>query len=227
MKRFIFLDVDGVLHPLNERHVPALVDSEDLYKRVIEEEENDSDHTYVKRVLDGEFVPEIMRNIKTAIIDKIGDVSIILSSTWRETLPSRKAVDKELEKYGIPAVSGYTPQCNACYHFRRANEIVLWLQQYVEQEQSSITTPFRFVVLDDADLLETDSNAVHSQSLNATAATAATAASSATAADVIAPSFVRCDKLSGLTADDCARAVAILNENNCASPSILNVRVSV
>ena len=46
MARFVVLDVDGVLHPLSEKGLPANAAFEDLSKRADEELEDDGSCVY-------------------------------------------------------------------------------------------------------------------------------------------------------------------------------------
>jgi len=210
MKYFIFLDVDGVLHPLNEKHLPSLVKKEHLFQRV-EEEEEAGDTLEITRVLEGEFVPEIMerlaRTIKTCATNN--SVHIILSSTWRETLPGRKAVDSQLKEFDIPSVEGNTPQLSFMHcKCKRAHEIVHWL--YLNLVTDGVICDFRFVVLDDADLVGEETMPIGTDY----------------AADFIRPYFVRCDKSTGLTESDCQRIVEIFG-NNQVPGTILPEKIMV
>ena len=196
MKRFIFLDVDGVLHPLNEKQLPALVKKEDLFQRVQEEDEL-GERLKTSDVLEGEFIPEIMLRLSKLIkeMSKNGDVNIVLSSTWRESLPRRKAVNSKLKEFGIPQFSSITPILQLQYRCQRAYEIVTWLCTNRQQTQSN----FRFVILDDSDLLDKEGVSRGEKDL---------------AAAFIEPYFVRCEKSVGLTENDCVRAIEILNKTD-------------
>ena len=63
---FLFLDVDGVLHPLNEKHLPAEADYEHILARGQGSGNTIDPETGVKTaiVLDGEFLPRCMRALK-------------------------------------------------------------------------------------------------------------------------------------------------------------------
>jgi hypothetical protein len=141
----IFLDVDGVLHPLSPNHLPLHADPADLSARA-DEELAEAIHpkqdalSPITRVVEGEFLPECMKELKR-IVDMCG-ASIVLSTTWRETEAGRAAVKQQLDKAGIPAskVIGCTP------HFEsnsRAAEISDWVSTH------SIT---RYVALDDMEM---------------------------------------------------------------------------
>ena len=194
MERFIFLDVDGVLHPLNEKQLPALVKPEDLFKRVQEEDEL-GESLKTLDVLEGEFMPDIMLRLSKLIkeVSKNGEVTIVLSSTWRESLPRRKAVNSKLKEFGIPQFSSITPILQLQYRCQRAHEIVTWLCANQQQTKSE----FRFVILDDTDLVDKEGVGEGEKDL---------------AAAFIEPYFVRCEKSIGLTDNDCVRAIEILNK---------------
>ena len=136
MERFIFLDVDGVLHPLNEKQLPALVKPEDLFKRVQEEDEL-GESLKTLDVLEGEFMADIMLRLSKLIkeVSKNGEVTIVLSSTWRESLPRRKAVNSKLKEFGIPQFSSITPILQLQHRCQRAHEIVTWLCANQQQTQ--------------------------------------------------------------------------------------------
>ena len=174
MERFIFLDVDGVLHPLNEKQLPALVKQDDLFKRVQEEDEL-GESLKTLDVLEGEFMPDIMLRLSKLIkeVSKNGEVTIVLSSTWRESLPRRKAVNSKLKEFGIPQFSSITPILQLQYRCQRAHEIVAWLCANQQQTQSK----FRFVILDDSDLVDKEGVSEVEKDL---------------AAAFIEPYFVRC-----------------------------------
>lgn len=209
MKYIIFLDVDGVLHPLNEKHLPSNVKMEELYQRV-EEEEEAGDSLEMTRILEGEFMPDIMQRLSKTIdtcaaaaataATSNNSVSIVLSSTWRETVPGRRAVNAKLKEFGIPIVSSCTPHLQSM-HVRctRAHEIVHWLCEKVASDKRGAgeADAFRFVVLDDADLLGDETMQLGTEG-------------SDYAADFIRPYFVRCDKSVGLTETDCQQALSIL-----------------
>ena len=209
MKYIIFLDVDGVLHPLNEKHLPSNVKMEELYQRV-EEEEEAGDSLEMTRILEGEFMPDIMQRLSKTIdtcaaaataATSNNSVSIVLSSTWRETVPGRRAVNTKLKEFGIPIVSSCTPHLQSM-HVRctRAHEIVHWLCKKVASDKrggAGEADAFRFVVLDDADLLGDETMQLGTDG-------------SDYAADFIRPYFVRCDKSVGLTETDCQQALSIL-----------------
>ena len=196
MERFIFLDVDGVLHPLNEKQLPALVKPEDLFKRVQEEDEL-GESLKTLDVLEGEFMPDIMLRLSKLIkeVSKNGEVTIVLSSTWRESLPRREAVNSKLKEFGIPQFSSITPILQLQYRCQRAHEIVTWLCANQQQTQSK----FRFVILDDSDLVDKEGVNKHEKDL---------------AAAFIEPYFVRCEKSIGLTENDCGRAIEVLNKTD-------------
>ena len=187
MKHYLFLDVDGVLHPLNEKHLPSLVDPKDLLQRV-DEEEKAGDALEVVRVLSGEFHPPILSCLAKVLNDTAAKVDVILSSTWRQTLPGRRAVEGQLSAAALPALSGCTPMLWAARRCRRCHEIL----EFLVDHHRPRGTPFRFCVLDDDDLCEGDEED-H-------------------AASFVRPHFVRCQKSEGLTEEDAARALSTLGD---------------
>lgn len=62
----IFLDVDGVLHPLDEKHFPVGAEVADLVSRADEDAE-DVDDLGVSRVCTGEFHSKSMENLNLAV----------------------------------------------------------------------------------------------------------------------------------------------------------------
>ena len=151
----IFLDVDGVLHPLGENFLPLHANLEDLVART--DEELSSTQTEIPtRVVEGEFMSECMAELKY-IVDT-HNVGIVLSTTWRETVAGREAVKQQLEQYGIPAstVIGCTPMLNhdspsGC---KRTAEIEQWIeennvQRYVAIDDFALKlNPDKFVHID-------------------------------------------------------------------------------
>jgi hypothetical protein len=137
----IFLDVDGVLHPLNEKHFPVGADVEDLVERA-DEDGKDTEDMGVSRVCTGEFHRQCMENLKDAVT-KTG-ASIVLSSTWRESGRGRRAVDAVLASYGIAPHVGCTPSLG--YAAGRDREVRAWL----ETKGQNVGT--KWVAIDDMDL---------------------------------------------------------------------------
>ncbi len=182
-RRLLFLDVDGVLHPLNEKHLPAEASVEDILARGEEEDVPGRP----QRVLRGEFTDRNMAALKV-VVDATG-CSLVLSSTWRETEEGTMAVNQQLAAHGLPEVIGRTPRCES-WVCRRAREIWTWLERHPAPKG----TATRFVVLDDADLVERH----HSD------------ADAASPGVRLAPYFVRVDKAAGLTAENSAAAIRVL-----------------
>ena len=134
----IFLDVDGVLHPLGPNHLPLHSSLSDLTSRA--DEELASPDTYPTRVCDGEFTPECMSNLKKIVADT--GASIVLSSTWRETHPSRLAVLQQLAEYDIPPFVGCTP-----IHGSGSNARASEITAYARENNIS-----KYIALDDQDM---------------------------------------------------------------------------
>lgn len=134
-RSFIFLDIDGVVHPLNAKHIPAKADYDAWLNR--------AQSAPVTEVIDGEFLPEHMALVKK-IANETG-AQIVLSSTWRETPEDLAAVKKQFELHGLPKLVGCTPRA-AC----RAAEICIWLE---EKFGVNAVDTCCFVALDDDDLI--------------------------------------------------------------------------
>ena len=123
-RRVVVLDVDGVLHPLNEKGLPLHAALEDLYARADEDHtEEEEEGSRLATTVEGEFVPSCMCELARALAETGAD--IVLSSTWRETLPERRAVDTKLEESFLPASVGCTPRLSVL-RGGRAAEILAW-----------------------------------------------------------------------------------------------------
>ena len=148
-KSAIFLDVDGVLHPLTPKGHPVGADIIDLCDRSDEEMAADArkDASFVTRVLPTEFKRSHMEQLKR-IVDATG-AEIILSSTWREMPSSYAAVTQQLALYNIPPPTGATPVLVSSSHVpptyrgKRGVEIMLAMEARPHLDA--------FVVLDDSD----------------------------------------------------------------------------
>lgn len=99
--KVVFLDVDGVLHPLAANSLPVDADVEELCARGVEELEAEkaADSSFITRTMPYEFVKPCMTALQV-LIEQTGAV-IVLSSTWREVAGSRMAVTARLADYGI------------------------------------------------------------------------------------------------------------------------------
>eukprot|EP00729_Bicosta_minor_P006623 gene6623-31198_t len=148
-KSAIFLDVDGVLHPLTPKGHPVGADIIDLCDRSDEEMAADArkDASFVTRVLPTEFKRSHMEQLKR-IVDATG-AEIILSSTWREMPSSYAAVAQQLALYNIPPPTSATPVLVSSSHVpptyrgKRGVEIMLAMEARPHLDA--------FVVLDDSD----------------------------------------------------------------------------
>ena len=100
----IFLDIDGVCHPLKPSGHCLRASMDALAARA--DAEMDLPEHAVASTITGEFEPENMRAL-AACVQQCG-ARIVLSSTWRETAPQRRAVDAQLIAAGMPPISGYT-----------------------------------------------------------------------------------------------------------------------
>ena len=134
----VLLDVDGVLHPLAASGHPLYASMDDLTLRT-NADALLPDHA-VGGVVDGEFMQDNMAAL--AYILRATGASVILSSTWRETGPQRRAVDAMLLRHGLPASLGVTPRLSTL-EGGRAAEILAWAA-----ERDDIS----WVAIDDLDL---------------------------------------------------------------------------
>ena len=138
----VFLDVDGVLHPVGENHLPLYAELESLLARNDADLDCDSnDASYVSPVVEGEFMVANMLALRT-IVDATG-ANIVLTSTWRTNTVSRRAVEAQLILHNITApIIGSTPILDVGYC--REDEIAMYLQSHPEISS--------FCVLDDMEL---------------------------------------------------------------------------
>ena len=134
----IFLDVDGVLHPLNERGFPLEAD----YDELMERGDYITGSAPVAPVVEGEFLSHCMERLRV-IVESTG-ANIVLSSTWRETPDQLAAVDEQLENHSMSPCVSKTPILSA-HRSRRAAEILAWVDT---------NRPRAFVVLDDNNLVQ-------------------------------------------------------------------------
>jgi hypothetical protein len=145
-ERFIFLDVDGVLHPIGEPPflTPLEADWDDVTNRADESIANADDPQHVTRVCKGEFTAPCMAALQRAVVT--ADASIILSTTWRRSPADRRAVLQQLQPYGLDTrVVGDTPHGGA-----RGHECRMWLDEYcVQRQDGNALRSVSFVVLDD------------------------------------------------------------------------------
>ena len=134
----IFLDVDGVCHPLKPSGHPLYASMDDLTART--EAEIDLPDDATGSIVEGEFTHDCMSALQAFV--KNTDARVVLSSTWRETGPQRRAVDVALKKAGIPPASGATPM-RTLHDGGRVAEIMQWVDTQ---------KPVRWLAIDDADL---------------------------------------------------------------------------
>ena len=184
--------VDGILHPLRENGLPANANFQDLSERADEDLEDDG--SCVFRAVAGEFEPHCMAELERAVT-KTG-AQVVLSSTWRETPPQRRAVDRKLQEFGIPASVDATPRLSVL-RGGRAAEILAWAA-----EQPAGT---RWVALDDIELGQPPR-----------------AGSGRSVVDGVLPPehFIHVDPQRGLTAVDADRLIALLGPAAAASATV-------
>lgn len=140
-RAIILLDVDGVLHPLRPSGHALYASMDDLTARADEELDLPDDAT--GRTVAGEFLEENMAALHH-IVSTTG-AAIVLSSTWRETAPQRRAVDVQLIKHGIAPHVGCTPRLPMVPNGGRAAEILAWAAEHA-------TGGVAWVALDDLEL---------------------------------------------------------------------------
>lgn len=140
LKRYLFLDIDGVLN--TERHSNYLIDYNEEYM--------DEDGAL--------FDPEAVNNL-ACIIEKVPDVKIILSSSWR--LKGWDWMNRMWEKRHLPGtIFSFTPVLEVvCFvdkigsndttsvypYGTRALEVNEWLRLYTSNNPLS----YKYVILDD------------------------------------------------------------------------------
>jgi hypothetical protein len=120
----ILLDIDGVVHPLAPSGHPLHASMDDLSARCDADLEMDEEEG-VGGVVEGEFTAECMHALQECC--QATGCEIVLSSTWRETQPQRRAVDGQLRKANLPASSGCTPRL-PLVGGGRAHEILAWAE---------------------------------------------------------------------------------------------------
>ena len=113
---------------------------------------------------------------------------IVLSTTWRETPPQRRAVDRKLQEFGMPASVEATPRLSVL-RGGRAAEILQWA--------AAQPAGTRWVALDDIDL---GSKPVPGSGRSVVDGT------------LLPENFVHVDARAGLTAADADRLIALLAE---------------
>ena len=133
----VFLDVDGVLHPLNERGFPLLAELSDLIAR---NEEGEKTPEVASRVCDGEFHTPCMQALQR--LHASTQAHFVLTSTWRQAANDVAAVNGQLRKWDLPQLIACTGRVEGG---SRAAEIAAWLADH--PGTGAETRPF--VILDD------------------------------------------------------------------------------
>jgi hypothetical protein len=143
LMKVIFLDVDGVLHPLTPHGRPVGCDMSELCARADSESSNSEQADYVFPACTGEFRPDCVQ-LLGSIVHETG-ACIVLSSTWRETRWATAAVNSVLRLAGLGETIGATKVLSydpANPTNRRGREIMDWVTAH---DVSA------FVVLDDCE----------------------------------------------------------------------------
>ena len=122
----LFLDVDGVLHPLGPTGAPLLASSEALLQRADDEAAIIGDE-HTAAVVHGEFIAPCTSQL-ARIVAETG-CRIVLSTTWRETPPQRRAVDAQLVAAGCPSSCDCTPRLSVLRGGRPA-EILAYVREH-------------------------------------------------------------------------------------------------
>ena len=135
----LFLDVDGVLHPLGPTGAPLLASSEALLQRADDEAAIIGDE-HTAAVVHGEFIAPCTSQLQRIFLET--GCRIVLSTTWRETAPQRRAVDAQLVAAGCPPSCDCTPRLSVLRGGRPA-EILAYVREH------AVTS---WVALDDVDL---------------------------------------------------------------------------
>ena len=148
----IFLDVDGVCHPLAPTGHALLADMKALTQRA--DEELDLPDDAEASVVPGEFTDDCMEALSRCV-QQLGSVRLVLSSTWRETAPQRRAVNRQLRLHAIQEVVDCTPML-PLRRGGRAAEILAWMEQ-------SSPRPAKWVAIDDQELVLPDGHFVRTE----------------------------------------------------------------
>ena len=182
--RVIFLDVDGVLHPLGANHLPLGANMDDLSARIDEQqlEANEKSATYVTRTLRGvEFLDEHLAQLRR-IVTATG-AEIVLTTTWRQQGCDRRAVLRHLAAAGCLESQGEVSATVVLgTSSSRGAEIAQWLSSHGGGESRDAS----YVILDDD-----AESIVRGRHINC-------------------ERFVHVDRVRALTATDADRAIALL-----------------
>jgi len=132
MSKVIFLDIDGVLHPLGPNHLP-LVPIEALIARTEAEDTHLANpiSDWKLPILPGEFTADCVGQLGRVLSHT--HAKIVLSSSWRLQPHLRAAVNDELARL-LPQLNteivGYTPVLGSGGALGRSDEISAWLAQH-------------------------------------------------------------------------------------------------
>ena len=139
----VFLDIDGVVHPLGSNYLPLYASKDALMERADRElSMSEADlETHTSEVVKGEFIPPCMRALAEAL--EASGAAVVLSSTWRETGHQRRCVAAALTSYGIAEPIGSTTSLPS-YEGGREREITRWVEEHPEVPA--------WVAIDDLDL---------------------------------------------------------------------------
>ena len=195
-RRLLFLDIDGVLHGLNERHHPAGSNLEEIVARSNIEDENREKPGFSTPLLSSEFDPACVGQLKR-IVEGTG-CEVVLSSTWRTEACTWLAAKTALAKHSV-FVEARTENLGG--RGARCREI----REHAEGGGCGV----RFVAIDDDDL-EEEPPAEQDDSVVEEEEEGKGRAVGRSWGLVEGSNFVRTDKAVGLTAANADLAIALL-----------------
>lgn len=133
---YIFLDVDGVLHPADWK-VPGLT-AEQVQNMSFDEYEYHARTLGLHAVVNGPTF-SCLSNFEKAVYPHLDHIKIVISSSWRHTDDAYEEVLVAMSEDVRARVAGPTPQDT-----NRVTEINRWLQEYGDSDA-------RAIVIDDDD----------------------------------------------------------------------------
>lgn len=192
LKKILFLDIDGVLHPLTSSSLPLHASLTDLVARVDLDLQHGDEEEYMSPTVSGEFMPLNMAHLSRII--KETNAEIVLSSTWRTTNYQYRAAVYQLKCHGVcQGIYECTPQLGMGQSCRE-QEISLYLQRVTIANPS---VEYRYCCIDDAELCWNSSHVSDNEEC---------------VFQFNPLCFVRCDSATGITEDDARKVIKILNK---------------